>query len=189
AARATLERQAREGERYFCQATEIKRASSELHPWDPRQYVRDVRSGNVGLLEALTVGAVSLFNAFQRWRGGLTYPLIEGRMTARAPRVVLDLKPGERVQVRSRDEILATLDGRQRNRGLWFDAEMVKYCGRTFRVKQRVERIIDEPTGRLRVLPNDCIILEGVTNLGDYHRFYPQDEYLFWREAWLKRVD
>jgi hypothetical protein len=38
-------------------------------------------------------------------------------------------------------------------------------------------------------LKNDCIILDGATVTGDYHRFYPQNEYPFWREIWLRRVE
>ena len=35
--------------RYFCQATEIRKASEPLAWWDVRQYVEDYRSGNVSL--------------------------------------------------------------------------------------------------------------------------------------------
>jgi hypothetical protein len=100
----------------------------------------------------------------------------------------VNLKPGELVQVKSYDDILATLDANNKNRGLWFDAEMVKYCGGTYAVLCRVETLIDNKTGRLIKLQNNCIVLDGVTNRGDYHGFNPRNEYLFWREIWLERV-
>jgi hypothetical protein len=166
----------------------MKKASAYLHPWDIRQYWRDIWGGNVGFFEA--VGEISVwgFNAFQRARGGVPYPLVSGKLQ-QTPSVALHLKPGELVEVKSREEIVATLDRRQRNRGLWFDAEMVIHCSRRFRVLRRVHRIIDEKSGKMRVLPNDCVVLEGATNLGNYHRFYPQNEYFFWREAWLRRIE
>jgi len=191
-------------ERFSCQATEIKKASSYLAWWDPRQYVRDLRSGNVSGLELIRaflfwifilvvrrIGGfrllVRLYNSLQTFRGG---ELLLGRQGSlkKTPKLQLNLEPGELVQVKSQDEIVDTLDENNKNRGLWFDREMVKYCGGTYRVLCRVKTIVDHKTGRLLNLPNDCIILEGVTTRGDHHRFYPQNEYPFWREIWLRRV-
>jgi hypothetical protein len=39
---------------------------------------------------------------------------------------------------------------------------MLPYCGRTFRVKDRVQQIIDDKTGRMMKIPKDCLILDGV---------------------------
>jgi len=70
---------------------------------------------------------------------------------------------------------------------------MVRYCGRTFRVLARAERIINENTGAMIALPNDCIVLEGATCVGDLsvtppRLFCPRSIYPFWREIWLERV-
>ena len=51
---------------------------------------------------------------------------------------------------------------------------MAIYCGRTARVRARVERLVDEHTGELIEIKSDCIILEGVVCSGDYHRFCPR---------------
>jgi hypothetical protein len=110
-----------------------------------------------------------------------------GRL-GRTPDVALELRPGELVRVRTREEIAATLDVNDRNRGMRFDREMIRYCGRTFRVQRRVNRIIDERTGGMLTLQNSCIVLEGVTATGEFLRFCPQNEYIFWREIWLERV-
>jgi hypothetical protein len=106
-------------------------------------------------------------------RGPFRVPFIGGTLT-KTPREVLELQPGEWVVVKSYEEILATLDKKGKNRGMTFDSEMVKYCGTRRRVRQRVARIIDEPTGRMMNLPNDCIILEGATCTGEYHSFCPR---------------
>ena len=88
-------------------------------------------------------------------------------------------------------EILATLDLHNKNRGLLFDVEMVPYCGGTFPVLRRVEKIIDERTGKIRNLPNNCIILDGVVCSGclsENRLFYPRSIYQYWHEIWLSRV-
>ena len=48
------------------------------------------------------------------------------------------------------------------NRGLFFDAEAVVFCGKTHEVLRRVDRIVDERTGRMRSLTSDAIVLKGV---------------------------
>jgi hypothetical protein len=95
------------------------------------------------------------------------------------------------VRVRSYDEILATLDTRLSNRGLWFDAELVPFCGKTFRVGTCVERFVDEKTGHLRTMKTPAVVLEGVTCkalFSDQRMFCPRAINLWWREIWLERV-
>ncbi len=179
-------------ERFSCQATEILRATSPLAWWDVRQYARDLRSGNVRFRDLFRGVALGVFNTIERRRGGTTRPYIKGTLT-RTPAATLGLRPGEIVRVKPLVEIRKTLDSRRRNRGLKFDMEMVRYCGRTFRVLARVEQIIDDRTGRMISLPNDCIILEGATCVGDMsvtpnRLFCPRSIYPFWREIWLERV-
>jgi hypothetical protein len=101
------------------------------------------------------------------------------------------VRPGELVQVRSKEEIMRTINTRQRNRGLWFDVEMVPFCGKTFRVHSRVDQIINEKTGAMMKMASPCITLEGVVCSGCYSRcrlFCPRSIYPYWREIWLKRV-
>jgi hypothetical protein len=177
-----------EGGVYRCQATELFRASAPLSKWDPRQYLAPLWYGNVTPLEFLRGVTVELFNAVQRLRGGATYPHWPGSRLEKTPTLSLGLQEGEWVRVRSKDEILQTLDRSNRNRGLWFDREMVQFCGRKFRVAKRVERLIEEKTGRLVQLKSPCVILNGVTARGEFYRFNPQNDYILWREIWLERL-
>lgn len=176
---------------FVCQATELPRATTPLRWWDPRQYIRELRSRNVsvgGLVRAL---ALAWYNAVQRRLGRREYPHVAGVLGQKTPSRRLDLQPGERVRVRSREEILATLNQRRRNRGLWFDVEMLPYCGGEYRVLRRVTQIIDDHTGRMMHLPGDCIVLEGVVCQGHLSRdrlFCPRSIYPFWREIWLERI-
>jgi len=187
---------------FSCQATELLRASKGLLPWwEPSQYVQDVTSGNSTVPRVIRALLVGLFNRFQRAnarllprfclvRGCKRYPFIEGRATSGStPIGSLGLQPGEIVEIKSREEIFATLDEDDKTQGLRFDGEMLKYCGRRARVLRRIEKIIDEKTGRMLTIKRDCVILEGVICAGEYHRSCPRAIYPYWREAWLRRVD
>jgi hypothetical protein len=94
------------------------------------------------------------------------------------------------VRVKSREEIAATLSRVGRNRGLWFDREMMPHCGRTYRVRQRVSRFVNDQDGRMIELKNDCVTLEGVVCSGDLSLprwFCPRAILPYWRECWLRR--
>jgi hypothetical protein len=185
--------------RFACQATELRRAAPERIPsWDARQYLQDVRSGNAGALATIRTVSVGLFNEYQdlsrrilprplRIRDGRRYPFIEGALE-KTPVETLGLQPGELVRVKGMEEIVKTLDTDNANRGMSFDGEMVRYCGREARVLRRVERIIDEKSGRMLRFRNPCIVLEDVTCTGAYHRQCPRGIYPYWREIWLERV-
>jgi hypothetical protein len=54
------------------------------------------------------------------------------------------------------------LDGANKNRGLFFDAELVPFCGREYRVRTRVTDFIDEKTRRMASLQTSAVILEDV---------------------------
>ncbi len=104
-----------------------------------------------------------------------------------ASREALDLQPGEWVEVKSAPEILATLDGQRRHKGLLWMTGMKKYCGQRYRVHQRVQRITLESNGELRNMKN-TVLLEGVTCDGREFGGCDRCCFHFWREAWLKRV-
>jgi len=186
-------------EAFSCQATELMRAApARIPPWDISQYVLDVRSSNVDLLTMLRSVAVGAFNEYQdlsrrflpRWlriHDGKRFPFLDGTLQ-KTPAGTLDLQPGELVRIKRKEEIVRTLDTSNRNRGMKFDAEMLKYCGRQARVLGRVEKILDEKSGKMMRLKNPCIVLEGVICTGDYHRLCPRGTYPYWREIWLERV-
>ena len=47
---------------------------------------------------------------------------------------------------------------------MYFDAEMVPYCGGVFRVKARIERFINEKTGTMSTLKTPAVMLEGAAS-------------------------
>jgi hypothetical protein len=170
---------------YSCQATELPIFTTPLED-GPSEYWNEVKWGNVGLMTALRSLAIASFNKIQRRRGGVTYPPVYGTL-AKTPTATLNLQAGELVRIKSREEILATLDVKETNRGLSFDTEMVPFCGGTYRVARRVNRIIDETTGKIVEMKRDCIILEGVVCRGVYHQLCPRGIFSYWREIWLNR--
>jgi hypothetical protein len=190
---------------YRCQATDHAMASEPIEWWWPMQYVRDVRSGNVTVGQSLKAFAwwalrvartrvrgyklqVWFFNTLNHVRGGMLLQSLAGDR-AKTPRQTLDLATGDLVQIKSVDEIKETLDAAQKNRGLYFDQEMLPFCGHTFRVKGRVNQIIEEPTGRMMKIPGDCILLEGTACTGKYHMSCPRAILPYWREIWLRRTE
>jgi hypothetical protein len=178
---------------YRCQATELVRASAPLRWWDPRQYVADLATRNIRLRDLLRYGALAVYNVFMRLHWRLRpYPRIVGLAGAKTPGEALDLQAGEYVQVRPRHEVMRTLNEHGRNRGLSFDVEMVRYCGKTFRVLGRVTKLIDEKTGRMMSLSRRaCLILDGAICSGLVSRnrmFCPRAIYPYWHEVWLRRV-
>jgi len=184
------------GARYRCQATELVAATREVRRrerWDPRFYIKDLGSGNVRLRDFIRYGLLAMLNAFtNRWLGRRV-PEICGRAGQSTPTCPSRLEAGSAVQVRTKREIEATLDATQRNRGLWFDVEMLPYGDRgPFRVLRRVDRIINEKTGRMMHLRNACLVLDSVTCSGNYSQFRmfcPRSIYPYWREIWLKSAD
>jgi len=99
---------------------------------------------------------------------------------------VLDLKPGEMIEVKTLPEILKTLDNQGKQRGLTFTPEMRRHCGKRFRVYKRLELMFDEYHKSQRRVRN-TVLLEGVVcegaGLG-----CDRSCFLYWREAWLRRV-
>jgi hypothetical protein len=197
---------------YACQSTDLHRATRPLKWWDPWQYVEDYTSGNVRLSQMLAswlfflysnlaeaglgIGSAMrwTYDAFQKVRGGTLYPARMGKIHkgARTPSAITNLTSGELVRVKSYREILETLDQNGHNRGMYFDVEMVPFCGKTFRVLKRVQQIIDERTGTLLRFETDAIILESVTCQARYshcRKFCPRSIFPYWREIWLERLN
>jgi hypothetical protein len=196
---------------YVCQATRLPYATKPLEWWDIRQYVEDYWSGNVSLWRIICGGAYSLYNHLTRagiggptmWRiydklsplwGGTRFPRRSGTIPQGqpTPAAALNLQPGELVRIKSHDEILKTLDVSSRNRGLYWDAEEVPYCGGTYRVLRRVAKIVNERTGKMREMKTPCIILDSVVCQSRYSEcrmFCPRSIYSYWREIWLERME
>jgi hypothetical protein len=201
----------RESPTYVCQATRLPYATTDLAWWDIRQYVEDYRSGNVGLWRIFCGFVYSVYHHIKQagiglgrpmewfydtfhplWRGTL-FPWKDGIIPngQATPTATLNLQPGELVRVKSHQQILATLSINRENRGMKWDAELVPFCGGTYRVSRRVTRIINEKTGKMLEMKTPCIILDSVICEARYSQcrlFCPRAIYPYWREIWLERA-
>jgi hypothetical protein len=135
----------------------------------------------------------SLYDGFQRLINGVPFPRRLGKLPEGAayPSSELGLVPGDYVKVKSYEEILQTLDRNGKNKGMYFDAEMVPACGRVVRVRSRIDKFLDEKTGKLVRLKTPAVILDDVFCEGRYsdcRMFCPRSIYSWWREVWLERV-
>jgi hypothetical protein len=116
------------------------------------------------------------------------------RFTGRQPNLrtpaleddVLELNPGELVEVKSLPEVLKTLDDKGRCRGLVFTLEMRKHCGKRYRVFKRLELMFDEYHQSQRRVKN-TVLLDGVFCKGE-GLGCDRSCFLYWREVWLRRV-
>jgi hypothetical protein len=175
--------------RFMCQITQLVPASRPMSVRDIRQDIRPLFNGNISLSGHAIATLTMLFNGVQKLRGGADFPLTAPMLAeGPTPSLTLDLKAGEWVEVRDKIEIGLTLV-KAHNRGMWFGRETLRFCNQPFRVQGRVERIIHERTGGMIHLGTPGVILEQVCGSGEFLRLCPQNEYVFWREIWLRRVD
>ena len=175
--------------RYFCQSTELIRATKSepmTHTRMLAKCVRDVVSGGVGLGRMLSMMLVPLYRKTRdRLIGG---PRLLGNLK-RTPVGTLNLKPGELVEVKPLKEMQATLDERGRNRGLVCDLEMGEFSGRKYRVRGRLERMISEPTGEMRKVEATVMLDGSLCGCGRTFGGCPRMDYCYWREVWLNRAE
>jgi hypothetical protein len=185
---------------YFCQTTALPQATEPFPGkkklWMLRIALREVRDGERSVPELLRM---LVRFSWQR----VVHRLYRDRWLTgpcdRTPSASLGLAPGDRVRVKSRAEVVATLDADRRNRGLVVCHEMTRCCGAEAEVRQRIDRAIDERTGLMRDL-RDTVSLRNVEGrwismrdadclcydeLGDC----PRGEMMYWREIWLERLD
>jgi hypothetical protein len=170
---------------YFCQASELLNAAHELSRKE--RFIKcldEIRVSNCTTLQMAQRIAIWLF-----WRLRRVFLGAFGKGTNKSTPVErLDLLPGELVEVKSMKSITATLDGRAHNRGLWFSPDQRRLCGQQRRVAKRIDKLIVDGTGQMRQL-GSTVYLEG-SMCGCSHVAFggcPRDEFVYWREAWLRR--
>src|SRR5215813_3497089 len=97
------------------------------------------------------------------------------------------LRAGDWVEVRSKEEILATLDRQGQLDGMPYMPEMFAFCGKRFQVYKRAHKTCDTifPVRGRRV--GNAVHLETRCN-GSAHGGCQAKCLLFWKDAWLKPV-
>jgi hypothetical protein len=189
--RAFTQYQTEAGTRYRCQSTEIVRATRPSR--NLGQYAKDIRSGNItlGFFLRHVFGQFgkAAWSRLTRLSRRSAPPCTPASIAGGQAQARLNLLPGEFVRVRPAKEIAATLDEK---RGPALEPEMLRHCGKGHRVLYRVNQVIDERTGKMLKLRNDCVVLDNITCAGLDNKarlFCPRACYYFWREAWLERAE
>jgi hypothetical protein len=184
---------------YFCQSTQLCKATEAFpgrkKPWMLRIVLREIRNGDRSVAEVLKL--LVLWSSLRLQRVVYGKRRLRGPHK-RTPSVSLGLKPGDLVRIKSRAQIVATLNHASNNRGMGVCHEMTRYCGARAEVRDRLDRMIDERTGEMREI-RDTVILRNVCSkmmtlrdsdclcegvLGDC----PRGELMYWREIWLERA-
>lgn len=171
---------------YFCQASELLRATQELPSL--KRYLmcfKEIRAGNCSALEMTQ--RITTF-LFWKVRRSILGPYAR-RNTKTTPTDVLNLQAGELVEVKPMENIRETLDDKASNRGLWFSPNMRLLCGHQQRVERRIDKLIVDGTGEMRTLRN-TVFLEG-SFCGCAHIAFggcSRRERVYWREVWLRRL-
>ena len=98
------------------------------------------------------------------------------------------LKPGDIVRVRPFYEIQRTLDKKGFYKGMLFIDEMVRYCGKTYKVFKRVDKVFMHRDKKMQKC-RDVVLLEGVL----CHGYGPEIDcdrtcFFFWKDQWLEKI-
>ncbi len=123
----------------------------------------------------------SLFTALSR-----NSPTPSAQVTDLTP---IKYNPGDRVLVRPKEQIQATLNSWNELKGCSFLPEMWQYCGTAQRVLKPVKRFVDERDYRVKKVKG-VYLLEGTICQG-FELYGECDRACFywWREEWLEKVD
>lgn len=170
---------------YFCQSTELVSATSYL-PIEKRfiKLLLEILRGDI----SINKGIKSIINPLLRQIQKIRFRKYIRNNNNRTPVDVLNLQPGEIVEVKPINEILKTLNKSGQNKGLGFNYGMIEYCGKKMRVRNRLDKMISETSGEMREIKN-TVILENAACTYDYQGFgCPRLRFRYWREIWLKRV-
>jgi hypothetical protein len=100
----------------------------------------------------------------------------------------ISLKAGVWVEVRSKDEILQTLDKSGRLDGMPFMPEMFAFCGKRYRVYKRAHKTCDTVNDYKGRKLKNAVHLESVRCDGAAHGGCEAGCLIFWKTAWLRAV-
>lgn len=109
-------------------------------------------------------------------------------VTTKAPSAPSSLRAGDLVEVRSVEEILATLDDDGCLDGLLFMPEMLRFCGERYRVQSRAHKTCDTVLSSGFRRMHAVVHLDELRCDGAGHGGCQAACLLFWKEAWLKPV-
>src|SRR6266704_2881516 len=96
-----------------------------------------------------------------------------------------NLSAGDWVWVRTKEEILATLDKNCRFEEVPFMPEMLQYCGQKMRVFKRAHKLCDTQYSSAGRTMEKAVLLEGARCTGRDFGGCELNCLMFWKESWL----
>lgn len=101
----------------------------------------------------------------------------------------LNLKEGDRVQVKSAMEIEKTLDQNGKFQGCAFTKEMLPFCEQEMIVFKTVNMFLNETNNKIQRISN-TVLLENAycTGQRSFGEACDRSCFLFWKEVWLKKI-
>lgn len=100
------------------------------------------------------------------------------------------INEGDMVRIRTREEIIATLNERNKLEGCFFMQEMFNYCGNQYKVIRKVDSFFDEASTEMKKA-RKTYLLEGVHCSGKITGYVTKCDrycYSFWKESWLEKI-
>ena len=99
------------------------------------------------------------------------------------------LKKGDKVRVRSLEEISTTLDPFNELKGCAFLIQMNQYCGTEQRVFKVMDRFLDERDYKVKKTRGLILLENNFCNGTPVFGACDRSCFLFWREEWLEKID
>src|SRR3989304_8735342 len=104
---------------------------------------------------------------------------------------IYQIKRGDTVRVKSKNEIDKTLDCRGKYKGCSFVGRMYEHCGKTYKVFKEVEYFYDEAKQKTCKSKN-IVLLEGALCNGHQRLFFRSCDrscFYFWHKEWIERIE
>ena len=176
-----------DGGRYTCQSTRLAQTTEPLSQMHLPALLRAVAARDMSMLGFADIAARAAINRARAMLGLPQMGTILGE-PGKKSRGDLGLKAGDWVRIKDAEAVRATLGPNGRNLGLSFEPEMALLVGEVRQVERVVERMIHEETGQMVTL-QQTVQLKDTYCRGLCAKLCPRANPLFWREAWLERVD
>jgi hypothetical protein len=169
---------------FYCQMTELKKATIPINRIkEIKTILQDYKIGNYTFFDTVKNVIIPLYFKLKR---KLFFTISKNNL--KTDTISIGLKSGERVRVKPMSKIINTLDSNGCNKGLAFTADMRRYCGKEFIVRERLDKMILGDSGKMISLKN-TVTLDGI--ISGCHYIMGgclKNEFVFWREIWLERV-
>ena len=172
---------------YVCQSTELRAATDHLPRVHLTALLSELIRREMTAVRFVQIVARGAINAIRRLLKKPDLGQIVGE-AGKKSKGDLGLQPGDWVKVRSLDDIRATLGPNAKNLGLSFEPEMAMASGQIRQVEAIVERMVHEETGQMINLTR-TVTLKSTYCQGLCAKACSRANPLFWREAWLERVE